>query len=85
MIVTAIHGIVSLQVDMAWELGHRERAKRASVYSRKLGIAAIIIGAISLLAAALFLYFGFNILQQQQQYLNQNLNQYIHMNQNLNQ
>ena len=77
--MTAIHGIVSLQVDMAWELGHRARAKRASVYSRNLGIAAIIIGAISLLAATLLIYFGFKILQQQQQYLNQ------YMNQNLNQ
>ena len=75
--MTAIHGIVSMQVDMAWELGHRERAKRASVYSRKLGIAAIIIGAISLLATVLLVYISFNILQQQQQHLNQYLNQYM--------
>ena len=69
--MTAIHGIVSMQVDMAWELGHRERAKKASVYSRNLGIAAVIIGAISLLAITLMLYFCYNFLLQQYQQLNQ--------------
>ena len=54
-----------MQVDMAWELGHRERARRASVYSRNLGIAAIIIGAISLVVISLVFYFCYQYTLQQ--------------------
>lgn len=38
-----------MQVDLAWEIGHRERAKRASQWSMKLGIVAILIGILMLL------------------------------------
>lgn len=62
---TAIHSTVPMQVDMAWELGHRERARRASVYSRNLGIAAIIIGAISLVVISLVFYFCYQYTLQQ--------------------
>jgi len=34
---------------MAWEIGHREGAKQASVKSRNMGIAAIITGIVALL------------------------------------
>jgi len=34
---------------MAWEIGHREGAKQASVKSRNMGIAAIITGIVLLL------------------------------------
>ena len=37
-----------MQVDLAWELGHREGAKRASVYSRNLGIIGVVTGILML-------------------------------------
>ena len=37
-----------MQVDLAWELGHREGAKRASVYSRNLGIIDVVTGTLML-------------------------------------
>lgn len=38
-----------MQVDLAWELGHREGAKRASACSRDLGIVAVVTGILILL------------------------------------
>ena len=73
---TAIHSTVPMQVDMAWELGHRERARRASVYSRNLGIAAIIIGAISLVVISLVFYFCYQYMLHQFQNLMQYMTQF---------
>ena len=41
--------ILFMQVDLAWELGHREGAKRASACSRDLGIVAVVTGILILL------------------------------------
>ena len=48
-----------MQVDLAWEIGHRERAKRASQWSMKLGIVAILVGILMLLLiiASIVLHF----------------------------
>ena len=46
-----------MQVDLAWEIGHRERAKRASELSMKLGSVAVVIGILMLL-----LMIGLNVL-----------------------
>ena len=38
-----------MQVDLAWELGHREGAKTASQYSKKMGIIAFVTGILIVL------------------------------------
>ena len=41
--------ILFMQVDLAWELGHREGAKTASQYSKKMGIIAFVTGILIVL------------------------------------
>ena len=52
-----------MQVDLAWEIGHRERAKRASQWSMKLGTVAILSGILmlSLIIGLNVLYFTGNL------------------------
>ena len=54
-----------MQVDLAWELGHREGAKTASQYSKKMSIIAFVTGILIVLFFIISVSLGYNYRVQQ--------------------